>query len=304
MKVYSSFPNKMNFARSSIDIDSIYKRYALLYDQVIFNRYGCPIGDRDELPDVPSFIACTVAHRGDRDKGLQLGRNREFKDLFVDMWDFFEDPQEIHDQSKNYISSDIAHQVSDFSWYQNAFDQEMGIYNHHREYKAAAIVGADISSDIAFNLMLSDKLPDFNMSLAPVIGQAFTSSHNIDNELNLFTTELIIPDFETLTWDQILELRQDKYIKSFRNKVFNNVGTGVHPDESLHKSLEKDLWYLAEQAKPSIEGRLIEMCLSNLPLPSAVNPFSYFYGAKSLAQGAANVEKSWVYVVQHMRKLS
>ncbi|MCR9309166.1 MULTISPECIES: hypothetical protein [Vibrio] len=304
MKVYSSFPNKMNFVRSGIDIDSIYKRYALLYDQVIFNRHGCPIGGRDEFSDVASYIGCTVAHRGDRNTGLKLARNTAFKSLFVDMWDFFDNPEELPYQASSYIAPDIAQQVLGYSWFQNALDQEMGIHNHTRESKAAAIVGSDISSDIAFNLLLSDKIPDFNMSLAPVIGRAFASSHNIDNEMNLFTTELIIPDFESLSWDQILELRQDKYIQSFRNKVFNNVGTGVHPDESLHESLEKDLWYLAEQAKPNIEGRLLEMFLSNLPLPSTVNPFSYFYGAKSLAQGAANVEKSWVYVIQHMKKLS
>lgn len=294
----------MNFARSGIDINSIYKRYALLYDEVIFNRHGCPIGGHNEFFDVASYIGYAFAHQGNMSEGKKLGKNKAFKSLFVDMWDVFDNPEDLPYLASSYISPDVAQKVLGYSWFQNALDQNLGIYNHHREHKAAANVASDISSDMAFNLFLADKLTDFNMSLAPVIGKAFSSSHNIDSELNLFTTELVIPNFESLTWDQILELRQDKYIKSFRSKVFKNVGTGIHPDETLHKNLEQDLWYLAEQAKPNIEGRLIEMFLSNLPVPSAVNPFSYFYGAKSLAQGAENLEKSWVYVVQHMRELS
>ncbi|MCA3903773.1 hypothetical protein JKP31_21100 [Vibrio vulnificus] len=302
MKVYSSFPNKMNFIRSGVDVDSVLKRYALLYEHVIFNRHGCPIGD--VFPDLASFIACSFSNQNDITLGLKLGKNKRFKEIFIDMWDMFEDIEKLHSESRSYISEDISQRISKFSWFRNAVDREMGLHNHHKEYKAAGIVGGDISSDIAFNLMLADRVDDFNMSLAPVIGETFKSAHNIDNELNLFSTNLVLPDFESLTWDQVLELRQDKYIKSFRDKVFSNVGTGVHPDEKLHNDLEADLWYLAEQCKPSIGKRLIEIFLSNVALPSPINPFSYFYGAKSLVQDAANMDKSWVFVIQNMRKLS
>jgi len=293
----------LNFERSQIDIETIYKRYALLYDRVIFNRHGCPIGKGDLFSNLPSYIACTAANRQDRKEGLSLARNNQFKDIFIDMWDLFENPETMHQRASDYLDPKIVNKISKFSWLRNELDEKMGLHNHHKEYKAASIVDSDISSDLAFNLMLADKIDDFNISLPPVIGEAIKSVNKVNEELNLFTTDLLFPDFESLSWDQILELRQDKYIASFRKKVFSSIGQGLHVDKTLHESLDKDLWYLAEQCKPNIGSRLIELVLSNIPLSIPINPVSCFFGGKALIQDIKNKEKSWVFVIQSMRKL-
>ena len=294
----------MNFGRSKVDIETVYKRYALLYDRVIFNRFGCPIGKRDFFPDLSSYIANAIASKHDKDLGGKLAKNNQFKDLFIDMWDVFETPETLNQRALEYLDPDLLNDISKFSWHRNVLDEEMGLYNHHRENKAARIVNGDISSDLAFNMLMADKISDFNMSLAPVIGDAMKTGCTTGNELDLFTTDLILPDFESLSWEQILELRQDKYIKSFRKKVFSSLGTDLHIDVALNKSLENDLWHLAEQCKPNIGKRIIEIILSNIPLPSPANPFSCYYGGKALVQDNKNKDKSWVFVIQNMRKLS
>ncbi|EKW0743201.1 hypothetical protein N0P44_003227 [Citrobacter freundii] len=57
MEVYSSFSNVINFKRSNISIQGIYKRYAILFDKIIFNRYGCPIGTQDLFTSLPEYIS-------------------------------------------------------------------------------------------------------------------------------------------------------------------------------------------------------------------------------------------------------
>ena len=304
MQVYSSFPNVLNFGRSKVDIETVYKRYALLYDRVIFNRHGCPIGKDDLFPDLSSYIANAIVSKHDKELGRILAKNNQFKDLFIDMWDVFEKPETLNQRAFEYLEPDTSNDISKFSWHRNVLDEEMGLHNHHRENKAVQIVNGDVSSDLAFNLMMADKIDDFNMSLAPVIGDAIKTGCATGSELDLFTTDIILPDFESLTWDQILELRQDKYIKIFRGKVFSSLGSGLHIDEVLNQNLDHDLWYLAEQCKPHIGKRVVEIILSNIPLPTPVNPFSYYYGGKAFAQDNKNKDKAWVFVIQNMRKLS
>ncbi|WP_136806492.1 hypothetical protein [Desulfosediminicola flagellatus] len=303
MKVYSSFSNILNFRRSRVDVETVYKRYALLYDQVIFNRYGCPIGKNDLFPTVSSYVAKTIGKKENHKKDIELGKNKKFSDIFVDMWEYFDNPEKIHREAFEYVSEDVSNKISEYSWYQNALDEEMRIHNHSKEYKAAAIVANDISSDIAFNLLLSKNITNFNMSLSPVVGEALKAPHDVNDEINLFTTNLVIPDFEALSWENILQLRQDENIVSFRKNVFNSLGTGNHPDNVLADKLEKDLWDLAEQSKPNIGKRIIEFCLSNLPLPSPINPFGYYYGAKAIANDVKQKDKAWVFVIQKMKNI-
>jgi hypothetical protein len=198
-----------------------------------------------------------------------------------------------------------GNKISTFSWGRNLIDREMGIENHHKEYKAAAVVSGDILSDLSYNFYLAAMFNEFSINLAPVIGDALASSLHTSNLSDLFASDLIIPQFEDLTWDQILELRSDKHIREFRRKVFA-CSDGSQPiDMVLSNELEKDLWSLANDCKPNLGATVIEGFLSNLPLPTPINPFGWYYAAKSIARDyRRGKEKGWVYFVQSMKKLS
>lgn len=305
MQVYSSFPNIMNFQRSNISMTSIYKRYALMYDEIIFNRHGCPIGDGSFFSSLPEYISSIVSDESELPKKLALGKNNKFKNLFIDMWDIVDDPENVHTEARNYISENDQIEISNFSWGRNLIDEEMGIQNHRREYKAAAIVGSDITSDLGFNFLLKEKLDSFKVNLAPVISDVFKSTQETSNINSLFTTDLIIPNFEALSWDQILELREDNYIKEFRKKIMSLSNSNEKMDEALSRELTTSLWSLADQCKPNMSKSILEVVLSNLPSPTIVNPFGLYCGVKNVIDTKKNKdEHSWVYFVQSMKNES
>lgn len=305
MDVYSSFPNVMNFHRSNIKISSMYKRYALLFERIIFNRYGCPIGEHDTWSNLYEYVASLSNGNLDFTEKLKFSKNKKFQELFVDLWDIVDDPEKTHKQARDYVSEFQVNEISNFSWGRNLIDKEMGIYNHHREYKAAGIVGSDLSSDLGFNFLLKDRHKNFHINFAPVVAQAVNASQTIYNVREIFSTDLVVPKFEELSWDQILELRQDKNIKAFRDKFFSIQEKSEFIDKALCCELESALWNLAIQCKPDIGKSTFEAITSNLPLPTIVNPFGLYYGAKSIIQNYKNKKvHSWIYFVQSMRNES
>ncbi|WP_370620913.1 hypothetical protein NMD07_19555 [Citrobacter cronae] len=189
--------------------------------------------------------------------------------------------------------------ISKFSWGRTLIDKEMGIHNHDREYKAASIVWGDISSDLGFNFLLKNKYKSLHINFAPVVASAVNSAQHTSNIENLFTTDLIIPSFEELTWDQILELREDKYIKAFRKKYFSIEMNDKNIDLELNFDLDSALWDLALQIKPNITKSSMEAVLSNLPLPTVINPFGIYYGAREIIKNYKNKRNhSWIYFIQ------
>lgn len=305
MKVYSSFSNSMNFRRSRMTTASMYKRYALLFDQVIFNRHGCPIGKRDLFSNLHEYVSTLASEEVELREKLKLSRNKKFQGLFVDLWDVVDDPERTHNEARDYVAEFQANEISSFSWGRNLIDEEMGIHNHHKEYKAAAIVGGDISSDLGFNFLLKNRFKDFYINFAPVVAQAVRSSEQVPDVGELFTTDLVIPKFEELSWDHILELREDKNIHAFRRKFFSLEDPEGAIDEALSSELESSLWDLASQINPNIGKSSLEAVVSNMPLPTIINPFGLYYGAKSVYQNHKNRKAhSWIYFVQSMRSKS
>ncbi|EKQ6534963.1 TPA: hypothetical protein RQP16_005732 [Klebsiella michiganensis] len=299
MEVYSSFSNVINFKRSNIPIQGIYKRYAILFDKIIFNRYGCPIGDHDLFTSLPEYISTFVSDEEDFKQKLNLSKNKKFQDLFIDLWDLSENPEKLNYEASEYVSEHQSEMISKFSWGRTLIDKEMGIHNHDREYKAASIVWGDISSDLGFNFLLKNKYKSLHINFAPVVASAVNSAQHTSNIENLFTTDLIIPNFEELTWDQILELREDKYIKAFRKKYFSIEMNDKNIDLELNFDLDSALWDLALQIKPNITKSSMEAVLSNLPLPTVVNPFGIYYGAREIIKNYKNKRNhSWVYFIQ------
>lgn len=305
MEVYSSFSNSMNFRRSKINTSSIYKRYALLFDQIIFNRYGCPIGKNDLFSNLNEYVSTLSSEEVELKEKLKLSKNKKFQALFIDLWDVVDDPVRADKEARDYVSEFQSNEISNFSWGRSLIDEEMGIHNHHKEYKAAAIVGGDISSDLGFNFLLKNRHESFHINFAPVVAQAVNSSQQIPEVGKLFTTDLIIPKFEELSWDQILELREDKNIQAFRRKYFS-LENRVEPiDEVLSSDLQLALWNLATQIKPNIGKCCLEAVVSNLPFPTILNPFGLYYGAKSVYESYENKKShSWIYFVQSMRSES
>ena len=307
MKVYSSFSNVINFERSCVDISSMYKRYAIMYDHVVFNRHGCPIG-RGIFENLSQYVATLAIEPekrsiGDFQKIMDLGNNPKFKELFIDLWELVDDPEKADKEARLCLKESQLNEIHDYAWKRNIIDKSMGIDNHHTEYKAAGIVAGDLCSELYYNFYLKSKIQDFNINFSPVVGALVEQVHNENNINDLFTSELVIPNFSELSWDQVLELRSDKYIKDFRKKVFECASIGECIDTTIAKELSSSLWDLADYCKPNTKKSMFEFVLSNIPMPTVLNPFSLYFGARDLKnENKAAANNSWVYFVQNFKQ--
>lgn len=308
MKAYSSFPNIVNYERSQIDLISVFKRYALMYENVIFNRYGCPINNLfcNSLSEFIAFFAIEKNENGSDTlhRASSLGKNKKFSGIFIDLWDVVENPEQADKDAKLYLSEKKRQEIDTFSVNRNKRDLELGIENHHAEYKAPAIVSSDLCSELYYNFYLADLFDDFSINLSPVVSDLIDDMKQQQNINSLFTSSLIIPDFSKLSWDQILELRTDRHIHDFRTKVLSNLNKNEPIDLALANELQKDLWDLANYCKPDIKKSIFEFVLSNMPIPAPLNPFGLYYSVRDMSKEYKNQDKNWIYFVQKLNSKS
>jgi hypothetical protein len=80
-----------------------------------------------------------------------------------------------------------------------------------------------------------------------------------------------IPDFGSLSWEEIFELRSDRFVKDFRTKLGETMqltGTADASNVQLGTQVEAELWRLVEESQPPRLGvRLGKIGLSLLHVP-------------------------------------
>ena len=144
--------------------------------------------------------------------------------------------------------------------------------------------------------------PNVAGNLGPQFANAMTNV--VKNEgyaLNeLSQNSNMIPDFSDLTWDQIFELRKDKCVTNFRDKI-ETLLKG-NPDDltsSIDSEIISALWDITNYAKPNIATTTLNGILTNLPSPIIVNPYGI---GKSIKDGidAKKLlnDKGWVFFIQ------
>ena len=117
----------------------------------------------------------------------------------------------------------------------------------------------------------------------PYVGRSRSITESID---------ILIPEVSELSWDKVVELRNHRFVESFRKKIselIEHVESGdqdvTHDilDELVNKSI-KEVFSLFE---PNIVKQIIKGIASNCPLPIPVNPVS-------VASAAADVYKDYI----------
>ena len=56
-----SIPGLYNFKREGISPSGLLKRYAILFENVIFNRHGAPIGKGEMADSLAEFVSLMIA---------------------------------------------------------------------------------------------------------------------------------------------------------------------------------------------------------------------------------------------------
>jgi hypothetical protein len=306
MNVISSMSSLFNFERENISRIGLMKRYALLFDGVVFNRYGAPIGNDDICETLGEFVSMLVSTGETPNERKQLGKNKRFSEIFIDCWDLVENPEEFERQKFHVLDEASQKRVGDFCFSEVRRLNGLSSDSYKFDIDDVRELSGDITSDIGLNLLALAEGVDIVPSYSPIISRALNSEaqHNGGKTFELFQSDLVIPDFESFSWDEILELRNDKYIHSFRSVVHGLLQKEENIDKALIERVQVDLWSLAADVQPNVRQTYLEAIGSNLPSPVIINPIGVAASLRDIYQ-AKQMERKYghVYFVQKLKSI-
>lgn len=283
MDVISSIPSLFNFRREGISSDGLMKRYAILFDHIIFNRYGAPIGifGIESLAEVVSMLISTGESLSER---RSLGANKRFQNLFVDCWDVVRDAERFESMKYEVIPEETKDRIREFCFSEVRRQNGLPSNSYAFDIDDVKELSGDLYSDIGLNILAKAEGLDIVPNYSPIIGRALESEIELSNGkcYELFSGGLLVPEFDCLSWDEILELREDRRVKSFRQVVYELMGSGVPLDDALQKRIQDDLWGLAADVRPNIRQSVLAGIGSNLPSPILVNPIGVGLALKEI----------------------
>ena len=147
--------------------------------------------------------------------------------------------------------------------------------------------------------------PNVAENLSSHFGNVFTDVSRSEGYLvnELSHNSSMIPDFGDLTWDQIIELREDKFIKYFRAKIETTlINTPKSMSTIIDSEIISGLWDIASYAKPNIGMTTFNAILTNLPLPIPFNPYGAGKAIKEVIDTRkAITESGWVFFIQNVK---
>lgn len=301
MYVASSLSSLWNYYREGLSRESVMKRYALLYDNVIFNRRGIGIGPGNFAESLGEAVSMIIHPGNTLAERKSYGKNDEFCKIFIDCWEFTENAAKFENRIHDAMSNESKKRIGEFC--HEELKRVHGEHGYHID-DARELYG-DLSADLGINQLLQDEGVGIISSYAPIVGRALKNeyAHNNIECHELFKNDLLNPSFDDLTWDEIIELRSDKYIHHFRKMVFENtIDTPEKPDLALTYKVQSDLWNLAREVKPNITETFLTGFLGNLPSPLILNPVGLCSAIAQTYEAKQRSDKyGHVFFIQNVR---
>lgn len=304
MDVISSIPSLFNFEREGISRDGLMKRYAILFDHIIFNRHGAPIGDFGikSLAEAVSMLISTGESLSERHS---LGANKRFQSLFVDCWDVVRDAERFESMKYEVIPEVVQKRLSEFCFSEVRRKNDLAADSYAFDIDDVRELSGDLYADIGLNILAKAEGLDIVPNYSPIIGRALENEIAIaDGQCHeLFSGGLLVPDFDCFSWDEVLELREDRYVKSFRTAVYKLMGSGAPLDTTLQHQVQTDLWGLAADVRPNVRQSVLAGIGSNLPSP-IVNPIGVGLALKDIWDSRKRENKyGHIFFIQSMQRL-
>lgn len=280
MRVITSFSSLRNFEYEGISSDRILKRYAILFEEVIFDPWG--VGNQNLIKFIMGAAQRgTLDMKNDSYQDLQP----EFKRTFLNLWETVVDTDAFEKRRRAFTSDNSTYfdGLGDFCW---AEVKALHGENLTREqYKEVKYLVEDVWTDVGLNeLGISEGLNTVP-SYSPLIGRALRKEVTSRAPCihDVFSSDLIVPDFDKLSWSQVFELRADKHVKAFRKVIHNYLKPDSKVDDAYALGVSRDLWKLVSDIEPSIQKSIISGVLSNVPfLP--INPVGIGLAAKDVSK--------------------
>ena len=274
MYVASSISSIWNFHRENISREGVMKRYALLYDHVIFNRRGVGIGPGEMASSLGECVSMLINPGETLADRKSLGKNKAFCDIFVDCWDFVSDANRFESDVHTVVDESVNNRIGEFCHQEIRRINGLNDDSYAYDIDDVKELYGDLSTDLGINQLLLREGVELVPSYAPIVGRALSNeySHQGIECHNLFNSDILVPDFDALSWDEIIDLRSDKYIHAFRKVVFDLARSNPDVNEALVNKVQSDLWKLVSESKPNVLKTFLTGFLGNLPSPTILNP--------------------------------
>lgn len=281
------------------------KRYAILFDHIVFNRHGAPIGDFG-INSLAELVSILISTSESLNKRRLLGTNKRFQSIFVDFWDVVRDAESFESMKYEVIPKDVQDRLSEFCYSEVRRTNDLPADSYAFDIDDVNGLSGDLYADIGLNILAIAEGLDVVPNYSPIIGRALANEIAIaDGQCHeLFSGGLLVPDFDSFSWDEVLELREDRHVKSFRKAVYKLMGSGAPLDATLQQGVQNDLWRLAADVRPNVRQSVLAGIGSNLPSPIIVNPIGVGLALKDILDNRERENKyGHVFFIQSMRRL-
>lgn len=300
MKTLVGWSTVTSAERNGVSRDVLFKRLAIYFDYIVFNNQLTPVG----LPlpgggklSQTEFLSYVVAK--DRSEAEKLKKNKKFTSMFLDCWDFVNDEADFERGLSSAISEEMKNRIA---YYAHKKEMKEGEFIHNLQFKQLC---GDMWHELQLYSSFKKYEPSISGNLSIDLGCVFSEYSKNEGVIvnDISGNSQYIPDFGDFTWDQILELRSDPYVKSFRRKMQLTFRV---PDEQSVNILDQraidGLWSVAEYAKPNLAKTLLNAILSNIPTPIPV------YGImNAMKDGSDKIDlannNGWLFFVQGARNI-
>lgn len=304
MDVISSIPSLFNFQREGISRDGLMKRYAILFDRIIFNRHGAPIGSFG-IESLAEFVSMLIS-TGESLKGRKsLGKNKRFQSLFVDCWDVVKDAERFESIRYDVVPEEARSRLGEFCFSEVRRVNGLPADSYAFDIDDVKELSGDLYADIGLNILAGAEGLDIIPNYSPLIGRALENEVVLANGQchELFNGGLLVPDFDSFSWDEVLELREDKYVIAFRTAVYELMKGGTSFDSALQQKVQADLWGLADDVRPNVRQSILAGIGSNLPSPIVVNPIGVGLALKDISDNRIRENRyGHVFFIQSARR--
>ncbi|HGF7479365.1 TPA: hypothetical protein AB5B17_003700 [Vibrio mimicus] len=288
--------------RNGVTPDVLFKRLAIYFEHVVFEPQFTPIGlalagNKPEFRDCAEFISVLTSK--DLESAKKLYKNRNYRKIFLNCWDFVDDVSVFQEQVQTAISHET---MNDIFMYAHKQEMSEGEFIHNDRFKQLC---GDMWHELQVYTAFKGYEPSIAGNLSNDLGRLFSSYSDSEGFTvsELSNNSLHIPDFGSFSWEQIMELRKDRNISRFRSKIASIYGQSPsHGVNELDGNTVKGLWNIAEYAKPKLWQTVLTAIVTNLPLPLPVAGV-----ISSLHDGSNKIDithsHGWVFFIQSARAM-
>ena len=202
-----SIPGLYNFKREGISPSGLLKRYAILFENVIFNRHGAPIGKGEMADSLAEFVSLMITPDGEWTERKALGRDERFGSLLVDCWDTIDNVNQFESMRSAIVSKEVGHRLSEFCFREVRKQNGLGDESYDFDIDDVKELSGDLYADIGLNLLALAEGMDVIPSYSPIVGRALeVETASLGGRCDeLFNSGLLVPEFDDFSWNDILE---------------------------------------------------------------------------------------------------